>query len=138
MNSHFLVITFHEIAIKYESELKTQFVLLDISSNHNVRLPRYLRLKFCQMIYLFKMFIMLWRIFNYAAGYLGITFQRISAKLAIPFKHNIIFAKFSEIQLDVTSSLTHIRWTKQNSFGSQLSLSFPIFINPFRTEAIII
>ena len=45
-----LIVTFHEIAIKYESELKTQLVLLDISTNHNVGLPKYLHLKFCQMM----------------------------------------------------------------------------------------
>ena len=35
-----LIETFHEIAIKYESELKTQFILLDISTNHKVGSPR--------------------------------------------------------------------------------------------------
>ena len=54
-----LIVTFHEIAMKYESELKTQLILLDISTNHNMELLRSLHLKFCQMIYLFKTFIML-------------------------------------------------------------------------------
>ena len=54
-----LVVTFHEIVIKYESELKTQLVLLEISTNHNVESPRSLHFTFCQIIYLFKVFIML-------------------------------------------------------------------------------
>ena len=54
-----LIVTFHEIVIKYESELKTQLVLLEISTNHNVESPRSLHFKFCQIIYLFKVFIML-------------------------------------------------------------------------------
>ena len=53
------IVTFHEIAIKYESELKTQLVLLHISSNYNVGPLRSPHFKFCQMIYLFKAFIML-------------------------------------------------------------------------------
>ena len=53
-----LIVTFHETAIKYESDLKTQFVLKDISTNHNVGSLRSFHLKFCQMIYLFKTFIM--------------------------------------------------------------------------------
>ena len=58
------------------------------------------------------MFIMLWRIFIYIAGYLIMT----SAKLAISLKHNIIFPKFLDVLLNncVTSSLTHIRWRSKN------------------------
>ena len=59
LNTGLLTVTFHEIAIKYESELKTQFVLLELSSNNNVGSPRSLHLKFCQMIYLFNTFIIL-------------------------------------------------------------------------------
>ena len=76
LSTRLLIITFHEIAIKYESELKTQLVLWDISTNHNVGSPRSLHFKFCQMIYLFRTFIMLWRIFIYPVGYLVMTFQR--------------------------------------------------------------
>ena len=76
LNTRLLVVTFHKIAIKYESELKTQLVLLDISTNYNVGYPMSLHFKFCQMLYLFKTFIILWRIFIYAAGYLVMTFQR--------------------------------------------------------------
>ena len=75
---HLLIVTFHEIAIKYESELKSQFVILDIPLNHNMGLPRSLHLKFCQIVYLFKMFIMLCRIFIYAVGYLVMTLSQIS------------------------------------------------------------
>ena len=75
-NTRLLIVTFHEITIKYESELKIQFVLLDISTNHNVGFPRSLHLKFCQIIYLFKTFIMLWRTFIYTVGYLLMTFQK--------------------------------------------------------------
>ena len=56
---HLLIVTFHEVAMKYESKLKTQLILLDISTNHNVGSPRSLHFKVCQMIYLSKMFIML-------------------------------------------------------------------------------
>ena len=54
-----LIVRFHKTAIKYESELETQLVLLDISTNHNMELPMFLHFKFCQVIYLFKTFIML-------------------------------------------------------------------------------
>ena len=54
LNTRFLIATFHEITIKYVSHLKTQLVLLDVSTNHNVGSPRSLQLKFCQMIYLLK------------------------------------------------------------------------------------
>ena len=76
---HLSSVTFHEIAIKYESDLKTQLVLLDISANQNVGSPRSLRFKFCQMIYQFNAFIMLWRNFIYAVGYFIMTFQRSQA-----------------------------------------------------------
>ena len=33
---HHLLVIFFEFATKYKSELKTQFVLSDISTNHNV------------------------------------------------------------------------------------------------------
>ena len=52
---------------------KTNLVLLDISTNNIVGSPRSLH---CQMIFLFKTFTMLWRIFTYALGYLVMTFQR--------------------------------------------------------------
>ena len=35
----FLIVTFHEIAIKYESELKTQLVLSGISTNNSLGSP---------------------------------------------------------------------------------------------------
>ena len=54
LNTRLLIVTFHEIAIKYDTELKIQFVLSDISTNHNVGSSRSLHLKFCQMIYLFS------------------------------------------------------------------------------------
>ena len=52
-NTRLLIVTFHEIAIKYGPELKTEFILLDISTCHNVGLPRSLHLKFCQMFFFF-------------------------------------------------------------------------------------
>ena len=55
MTTRLLIVAFHEIVIKYESDLKTQLVLLDISMNHNVGLPRSYYFKFCQMIYLFNL-----------------------------------------------------------------------------------
>ena len=128
MSTHLLIATFHETAIKYESELKNLFVLLDISKNQNVGLPRYLHFKFCQMIYLFKTFIMLQRIFTYVVSYFTYDLSKISAKLAISLKHNIIFAKFLEIQLDNNINFfayTH-SLTKQKSLRSHISLYFPI------------
>ena len=59
LSTRILVATFHKTALKYESDLKFQLVLLDVSTKHNVGLPRFLHFKFCQMIYLFKTFIML-------------------------------------------------------------------------------
>ena len=35
LSARLSIVTFHEIAIKYESELKTELVLLDISTIHN-------------------------------------------------------------------------------------------------------
>ena len=43
---HLFIVTFHETAIKYESELKTPLVLLDIPTNHNVESWRSLQFKF--------------------------------------------------------------------------------------------
>ena len=47
---------------------------------------------------------------------LGYDLSKISAKLVISLKQNIIFANFFEILLDnnVTSSQTHIRWQSKN------------------------
>ena len=100
----------HEVAIKYESELKTLLVLLDLSVNNNMGSPRYLHFRFCQMIYLFKTFTMLRRVFHLCGSLLSYDLSKISAKLVISLKHNIIFAKFLEILLDnnVTSLHPHI------------------------------
>ena len=59
-----LIVTFHEIVIKYESELKTQLVLLEISTNHNVESPRSLHV---------KLFIYL----RYLSCYEGFSFMRL-------------------------------------------------------------
>ena len=116
MKTRLLIVTFHEIAIKYQSELKTRFVLLDISSTHNVGSPRSLLLKFCQMIYLFKTFIMLRRDFHLCDWLLSYDLSKISVKLVISLKCNIMFAKFREILLDnnLTSSHTRICWQSKN------------------------
>ena len=45
LRKHLLIVTFHEVAIKYELEVKPQLVLLDISTNHNVKS---LHFRFCQ------------------------------------------------------------------------------------------
>ena len=79
LSTHLSIVAFHEIAIKYKSDLKTQLVLLDISVNQNVGSPRSLRFKFCRMIYQFNAFIMLSRNFIYPVGYFVITFQRSRA-----------------------------------------------------------
>ena len=52
LSTRLLIVKFHKIVIKYESELETQLVLSEISTKHNVRSPRSLHFKFCQMIYL--------------------------------------------------------------------------------------
>ena len=52
LSTRLLIVKFHKIVIKYESELETQLVLSEISTKHNVRLPRSFHFKFCQMIYL--------------------------------------------------------------------------------------
>ena len=115
MSTPLLIVTFPEIVMKYESEIKTQLVSLDISTNYNVGPPRSLHFKFCQMICLFNTFILLWRIFIYAV-LLSYDLLKISAKLVTSLKHNIIFAKFLETLLDnnVTFSDTHIRWQSKN------------------------
>ena len=56
-------------------------------------------------------------------------FSKISTKLVISLKHNIIPAKFRKILLYTILNFlayTHAL-TKQKSFGSYLSLYFPIF-----------
>ena len=50
LSTRLLMAIFHEITIK------TQLVLLNTSTNHNVGSPRSLHFKFCQMIYLFNTF----------------------------------------------------------------------------------
>ena len=65
-----LIVTFHEIAIKHKSELKTQLVLLGTSTNNSVGSPRPLYFKLCEMIYLFKTFIM-------ETCYEGFSFMRL-------------------------------------------------------------
>ena len=42
------------------------------------------------MIYLFKAFIMLWGIFSYAAGYLVMILVKISPKLALFLRFDIL------------------------------------------------
>ena len=115
MSTCLLIVTFYEIVIKDESQLKTQLDLLDISTSHNVGLLRSLHFKFWQMIYLCKTVIMLWRFFI-CGWLLSYDLSKISTKLVVSLKHNIIFAKFLEILLDnnVTSSHTHIRWQSKN------------------------
>ena len=54
-----LIVTFHGIAIKYESELKAQLALLGISTNHNVESSKSLHFTFREIIDLFKTFIIL-------------------------------------------------------------------------------
>ena len=89
MSAGFLTVTCHEIAINYESELKTQSVLLDI--------PQTITLD-CR--------------------------RPFSSKLFLFLKHNIIFAKFLEIILDVTSSHTRI-FDKPKIILASFELKFP-------------
>ena len=65
-----MIVTFHEIAINYKSQLKTESIFVGISANQNVGSSEFFDFKFCQIIYLFKTFIMLGRIFIYAVDYL--------------------------------------------------------------------
>ena len=82
-------------------------VLIDISTSHNVDSPRSLRFNFCQMIDLFRMFIMLW--ICHLCGWLhSHELSKIMAKLAMSLKRNVIFAQFLEMLSynNVTSLLT--------------------------------
>ena len=56
--------------------------------------------------------------------------SKISTKLVISLKHNIIFAKFIEISLDndITSSHAHIRWQRKNHSEVIWVYIFRIFI----------
>ena len=67
--------------------------------------------------------------FHLRDSLLSYDLSKISAKLVISHKHNIIFAKFLEVLLDnnVTFFACTHSLTKQKSFGSNLSLYFPIF-----------
>ena len=65
--------------------------------------------------------------FHLCGWLLSYDLSKTSAKLVISLKHNIFFAKFCEILLDNNIiGYTH-SLTKQKSFGSYLSLYFPIF-----------
>ena len=102
LGTRLLIVTFHEIAINHEPELKNQLVLLDISTNHNVWSQRALHFKlFIIRHYMTDFHLCNWLLSNDPL--------KIFAKLVIYLKHNIIFAKFLEIMLDnnATSSLTH-------------------------------
>ena len=76
LSTHVLIVTFYEIAINYEPELNILLFLINISMNRNMGFLRYFHFKCCQIIYLFKTFIMVWRIFIYAVRCLVVTFQR--------------------------------------------------------------
>ena len=66
----------NKIWVRVENSLfQYYYLLLEISENHNVGLLSSLHFKFGQIIYLFKTFIMLWRINIYAVGYLVMNFQ---------------------------------------------------------------
>ena len=54
--------------------------------------------------------------FHLCGWLLNYDLSKISAKLVISLKHNIIFTKFCEILFDnnLTSSQTHIRWQSKN------------------------
>ena len=99
-------------------------IVLGISANHNMGSSSSLHCKICHMIYLFKMFIILWRILKCAIGYLVMI---LSAILAISLKHYIIFETFLEILLGikVTSLYTHVRWQSKNR--SQIIFEFILF-----------
>ena len=58
-STYLFIVKFHEVAINYELELETQLIFLDIPANHNMGLPSSIHLKFCQMVYLLNMLIML-------------------------------------------------------------------------------
>ena len=128
MNTRILIIIFHEIAIKYESELKTQFI-------YKIFLRTITRDSQGPFTWNFvKRFIYLRRLSCYQGfpfmRLLSYDLSKISAKLVISLKHNIIFAKFPKILLgnNVTASPTHTHsLTKQKLFGRFLSLYFPIF-----------
>ena len=76
LSTHVLIVTFYEIAINYEPELNILLFLTNISMNRNMGFLRSFHFKFYQIIYLFKRFNMLWRIFIYAVCCLVVTFQR--------------------------------------------------------------
>ena len=67
--------------------------------------------------------------FHLCSWFLSYDLSKISAKLLISLKQNIIFVKFIEILLDnnVTSSLTHIRKAK-NDFEVIRVFIFQFFI----------
>ena len=77
-----LIIHFHEIAISYESQLKTQLIFWVSSANHNVGLQSYLHFKICQMIYLLSIYQVMedFQIYNWLLNYDS---SKISAILAI-------------------------------------------------------
>ena len=69
---------------------------------------RWFHFKICQVIYLLKMFIILWRIFIYATGYLVMN----SAVLAKSY----YFGKFFEILLgnNIIPLRSHVHWQSKN------------------------
>ena len=105
LNSCLLIITFCEITSKYESDLKTQFVSLDIirTITWDRRGP-------------FISNFVKW--FIYLLSY---DLSKILAKLVISFKHNIIFAKFIEMLLTITY-LFHI-----HTFADKVKIIWKLF-----------
>ena len=45
-----LIATFHENAIDYNSKLKIQLIFSEISTNHNMALPKFLYFEIFQMV----------------------------------------------------------------------------------------
>ena len=102
-----LIVTFHEITINYESEL----VLLNISANHNLRLPRSLQLNFLSNNLSVKDVYYVMKNFHLFSWLLNYDLSKISTKLVVSLIHNTIVAKFLGMLLDndVNFLHTHIR-----------------------------
>ena len=68
--------------------------------------------------------------FHLCRWLLSYNLSKISAKLVISLKHNMIFVKFIETLLDnnVTSSHTQIRWQSKNHLEAIWAYIFLFFI----------
>ena len=100
MNTRLLIVTFHEIAINYESELKTQVRFIRYFYEPYRGITEVPSLEILSNDLSISGVYHVMKDFHLCSWLLSSDLSKISGKLAIYLKHNIIFAKFREVLLD--------------------------------------